>query len=181
MWGSTDPEASRKAILKMVPLSRTSMPDGRKQRTEPRTDLPTTALTRRRRSARSPIGKITTDCSCRCSPAGGTVSARPRMVPTEVPTYRQGVRTPSPFLAKVSVKWNAVTASRASLSMLVTLEERERLKELSRWSSGVAPRGGHTDRRTVGRRQREVKHLQTFTSSRKMMDSALGNRERRVK
>lgn len=40
-------------------------------------------------------------------------------------------------------------ASRASLSMLVTLEERERLKELSRWSNGLAPRGGHTDRRTV--------------------------------
>jgi hypothetical protein len=33
--------------------------------------------------------------------------------------------------------------------MEVTEEERERLKELSRWSSGLAPRGGHTDRRTV--------------------------------
>lgn len=78
------------------------------------------------------------------------MSARPRMVPTEVPTYRQGVKTPSPFRAKVSVKWKEVTASRTSLSMLVTLEERERLKELSRWSSGLAPRGGHTVRRTVG-------------------------------
>lgn len=35
MWGSTDPEESRKAILKMVPFSRTSMPEERKQRTEP--------------------------------------------------------------------------------------------------------------------------------------------------
>lgn len=92
------------------------------------------------------------------------------MVPTEVPTYRQGVKTPSPFLAKVSVKWNEVMASRASLSMLLTLEERERLKELSRWSSGLAPRGGHTDRRTVGRKQRKVKHLQNGTSLRQMMD-----------
>lgn len=95
------------------------------------------------------------------------------MVPTEVPTYRQGVKTASPFLAKVSVKWNEVTTSRASLSMLLTLEERERLKELSRWSSGLAPRGGHTDRRTVGRRQREVKHLQNRASSGQTMDSAL--------
>lgn len=95
------------------------------------------------------------------------------MVPTEVPTYRQGVKAPSPFLAKVSVKWNEVMASRTSLSMLVTLEERERLKELSRWSSGLAPRGGHTDRRTVGRRHTEVKYLQNCTALRKMMDSAL--------
>lgn len=116
-----------------------------------------------RGAVRSPIGETLTACSCRCSPAGGTVSARPSMVPSEVPTYRQGVKTPSPFLAKVSAKWNEVMASRTSLSMLVTLEERERLKELSRWSSGVAPRGGHTDRRTVGRRQREVKHPQSRT------------------
>lgn len=99
-------------------------------------------------------------CSCRCSPAGGKVSARTSTVPSEVPTYRQGVKVQSPFRAKVSQKWNELMASRASLSMLVTLEERERLKELSRWSNGLAPRGGHTDRRTVRRKQREVKHLQ---------------------
>lgn len=93
-------------------------------------------------------------------------------MPSEVPTYRHGVKKPSPFLAKVSAKWNEVTASRASLSMLVTLEERERLKELSRWSSGLAPRGGHTDRRTVGRRQREVKHPQNSVTSRQMMGAA---------
>lgn len=119
------------------------------------------------------MGETMTDCSCRCSPAGGTVSARPSMVPSEVPTYRQGVKTLSPFLAKVSAKWNEVMASRASLSMLVTLEERERLKELSRWSSGLAPRGGHTDRRTVGRRQREVKHPQSSATSRQMKDAAV--------
>lgn len=57
--------------------------------------------------------------------------------------------------------------SRASLSMLVTLEERERLKELSRWSNGLAPRGGHTDRRTVrGEKQREVKHPQAVAGGR---------------
>ena len=49
-------------------------------------------------------------------------------------------------------------ASRASLSMLVTLELRERLKELSLLSRGNAARGGHTERRTVGRKQEEVKH-----------------------
>lgn len=101
------------------------------------------------------------------------MSTRPSMVPSEVPTYRQGVKTLSPFLAKVSAKWNEVMASRASLSMLVTLEERERLKELSRWSSGLAPRGGHTDRRTVGRRQREVKHPQSSATSRQMKDAAV--------
>lgn len=40
-------------------------------------------------------------------------------------------------------------ASRPSLSMLVTLELRERLKELSRLSSGMVPRGGHTESKTV--------------------------------
>lgn len=104
------------------------------------------------------------------------MSARPSMVPSEVPTYRQGVKTLSPFLAKVSAKWNEVMASRASLSMLVTLEERERLKELSRWSSGLAPRGGHTDKRTVGRRQREVKHPHSSATSRQMKDAAVDTR-----
>lgn len=92
--------------------------------------------------------------------------ARASTVPREVPTYRQGVRVLSPFRANVSVKWKELMASRASLSMLVTLEERERLKELSRWSNGLAPRGGHTDRRTVRRKQREVKHLQSCSTLR---------------
>lgn len=88
------------------------------------------------------------------------MTARASTVPREVPTYRQGVRVLSPFRAKLSLKWKELTASFASLSMLVTLEERERLKELSRWSNGLAPRGGHTDRRTVRGKQREVKHPQ---------------------
>lgn len=83
--------------------------------------------------------------------------ARVSTVPSEVPTYRQGVKVLSPFRAKVSLKWKELTASRASLSMLVTLEERERLKELSLWSNGLAPRGGHTDRRTVRRKQEKGK------------------------
>lgn len=91
------------------------------------------------------------------------MSARVSTVPSEVPTYRQGVKVLSPFRAKVSLKWKELTASLASLSMLVTLEERERLKELSRWSNGLAPRGGHTDRRTVRRKQKKVKHLQGST------------------
>lgn len=87
-------------------------------------------------------------------------------VPREVPTYRQGVKVLSPFRAKVSQKWKELMASLASLSMLVTLEERERLKELSRWSNGLAPRGGHTDRRTVRRKQTKVKHLQCTNNTR---------------
>lgn len=78
-------------------------------------------------------------------------------VPREVPTYRHGVMALSPFRANVSQKWKEVMASRASLSMEVTEEERERLKELSRWSSGLAPRGGHTDRRTVEERAQRGK------------------------
>lgn len=82
-------------------------------------------------------------------------------VPREVPTYKQGNIVLSPLRAKLSQKWKEVMASRDSLSMLVTLDERERLKELSRWSNGLAPRGGHTDRRTVWRTQRKVKHPHT--------------------
>lgn len=115
-----------------------------------------------------PVGETITGCSCRCSPAGGNVRARASTVPREVPTYRQGVKTLSPFRAKVSEKWKELMASRASLSMLVTLEERERLKELSRWSNGLAHRGGHTDRRTVRRKQREVKHPQSSTITRQI-------------
>lgn len=94
-------------------------------------------------------------------------------VPREVPTYRQGVKVLSPFLAKASLKWKELMVSRASLSMLVTLEERERLKELSRWSNGLAPRGGHTDRRTVRRTQREVKHPQSTTDRQRKVNGFL--------
>lgn len=78
---------------------------------------------------------------------------RASTVPRVVPTYRQGVNVLSPFRAKVSLKWKELMASLASLSILVTLEERERLKELSRWSNGLAPRGGHTDKKTVGEKR----------------------------
>lgn len=83
------------------------------------------------------------------------MSARASTVPSEVPTYRQGDNTLSPFRTKASQKWKEVMASFASLSMLVTLEERERLNELSRWSKGLAPRGGHTDRRTVEEKKKQ--------------------------
>lgn len=104
-----------------------------------------------------PVGEIITGCNCRCSPAGGNVRARTSTVPREVPTYKQGVKVLSPLRANVSQKKKELMASRASLSMLVTLEERERLKELSRWSNGLAPRGGHTERRTVRRKQERGK------------------------
>lgn len=128
----------------------------------------------------SPAGERITGCSCRCSPAGGNVRARTRTVPREVPTYRQGVKMLSPFRAKVSQKWNELMASRASLSMLVTLDERERLKELSRWSNGLAPRGGHTDRRTVRRKNREVKHLQKSIIARQTMEKLAQNMLKKI-
>lgn len=106
--------------------------------------------------------------------------ARTRTVPREVPTYRQGVKMLSPFRAKVSQKWNELMASRASLSMLVTLDERERLKELSRWSNGLAPRGGHTDRRTVRRKNREVKHLQKSIIARQTMEKLAQNMLKKI-
>lgn len=86
----------------------------------------------------------------------------------------------SPFRAKVSQKWNELMASRASLSMLVTLDERERLKELSRWSNGLAPRGGHTDRRTVRRKNREVKHLQKSIIARQTMEKLAQNMLKKI-
>lgn len=52
-------------------------------------------------------------------------------VPKVVPTHKQGEGDESAFRVKVSQKWRAEMASRDSLSMLVTLELRDRLKELS--------------------------------------------------
>lgn len=48
-----------------------------------------------------------------------------------VPTSRHGLTALSVFLGKLSQKWKEEMASRDSLSMLVTLELRERLNELS--------------------------------------------------
>lgn len=80
-----------------------------------------------------------------------------RTVPREVPTHRDGVKVLSVLRVYVSQKKNDVMASRASLSMLVTLELRERLNELSLLSRGRAARGGHTESRTVERKQKRSK------------------------
>lgn len=66
-----------------------------------------------------------------CSPPGGKFSTMTSTVPSVVPTHRHGEGDVSVFLVKVSQKWRAEIASRDSLSMLVTLELRDRLKELS--------------------------------------------------
>ena len=76
--------------------------------------------------------------------------------PSEVPTHRAGCTPPpSDRRAIVSQKQSAVMPSRVSLSMLVTLELRERLKELSRWSRGTGAREAHTESRTVEGKKRE--------------------------
>lgn len=113
-----------------------------------------------------------TGCSSLCSPGGGRLSATASTVPREVPTHRLGVATASPLRANVSAKCSEVMASRASLSMLVTLELRERLKELSRPSGGRAPRGGQTERRTVGaKRERGTAPVPRRTNAHEWADS----------
>lgn len=56
-------------------------------------------------------------------------------MPRPVPTQRQGETAESLFLAKDSMKNRAVIASFESLSILDTLELRERLKEFSLFSA----------------------------------------------
>lgn len=68
---------------------------------------------------------------CLGSPPWGRLSATIRTEPCVVPTSRQGLSAPSAFLGKLSQKWKEEMASRDSLSMLVTLELRERVNELS--------------------------------------------------
>lgn len=59
-------------------------------------------------------------------------------MPTEVPTQRLGDAATSLFLDRESQKCKEEMTSRDSLSILVTLELRERLKELSLASVIVA-------------------------------------------
>lgn len=65
------------------------------------------------------------------------MSTRPRLVPTQ----RQGVGRLSDLRAYDSANCTVVTASFVSLSMLETLELRERLNEFSRLSEKERKRG----------------------------------------
>ena len=78
-----------------------------------------------------PLGETITGWRSLCSPPGGRFSAMTSTVPNVVPTHKHGEGEESAFRVKVSQKWRAEIASRDSLSMLVTLELRDRLKELS--------------------------------------------------
>lgn len=62
----------------------------------------------------------------------------PSIVPTEVPTQRLGDAATSLFLDRESQKCKEEMTSRDSLSILVMLELRERLKELSLASVSMA-------------------------------------------
>lgn len=104
-----------------------------------------------------PQGETMTGCRSLCSPAGGMLREMARTVPKDVPTHRLGVSPPSALRVYVSQKKKDVMASRDSLSILVTLELRERLKELSLLSRGMEPRGGHTESRTVERKTQKGK------------------------
>lgn len=104
-----------------------------------------------------PQGETITGCRSLCSPAGGMLREIASTVPKDVPTHRLGVMPPSALRVYVSQKQKDVMASRVSLSILVTLELRERLKELSLLSRGMDPRGGHTESRTVERKTQKGK------------------------
>lgn len=58
-------------------------------------------------------------------------------IPRPVPTQRQEETEESFFRAKDSMKYKAVIASFESLSILDTLELRERLKEFSLFSAQI--------------------------------------------
>lgn len=81
--------------------------------------------------AHIPLGDTITGWRSLCSPPGGRFSAMTSTVPRVVPTHKHGEGDESAFRVKVSQKCRAEMASRDSLSMLVTLELRDRLKELS--------------------------------------------------
>ena len=80
----------------------------------------------------SPQLDTPTGWESRWSAAGGRLRSSSSTAPWLVPTIRQGPGPPSVTLrGNVSQKWKEEMTSRDSRSMLVTLELRERLKELS--------------------------------------------------
>lgn len=78
-----------------------------------------------------------TGSDCRRSSLAGRLRERIKTIPRPVPTQRHGETAESFFRAKDSMKYKAVIASFESLSMLDTLELRERLKEFSRFSAQI--------------------------------------------
>lgn len=71
---------------------------------------------------------------CLNSSVAGRLREMIKTIPRPVPAHRQGETVESFFREKVSIKYKAVIASLDSLSMLETLELRERLKVFSRFS-----------------------------------------------
>lgn len=78
-----------------------------------------------------PQEEMPTGCCSLWSPAGGRLRATIITKPWVVPTSRQGEGRLSVLRGKLSQKWKDEMASRDSRSMLVTLELRERVNELS--------------------------------------------------
>jgi len=76
-----------------------------------------------------------TGSDCRESSLAGRLRERIKTIPRPVPTQRQGDTAESCFRAKDSMKYKAVIDSFESLSILDTLELRERLKEFSLFSA----------------------------------------------
>lgn len=85
-----------------------------------------------------PQKETPTVCCSLCSGVEGTLKEIPSIVPTEVPTQRLGDAATSLFLDRESQKCKEEMTSRDSLSILVMLELRERLKELSLASVSMA-------------------------------------------
>lgn len=70
-------------------------------------------------------------------------------MPKEVPSQRWGDATTSFFLDRDSQKCKEEIISRDSLSMLVTLELRERLNELSLASTGMSVHQRQTETKGI--------------------------------
>lgn len=78
-----------------------------------------------------------TGSDCRKSSLAGRFRDRIMTIPRPVPTQRQEETAESFFRAKDSMKYKAVIVSLESLSILDTLELRERLKEFSLFSAQI--------------------------------------------
>ncbi len=118
------------------------MPESENQREhEDRTVIQGHSRVRKGRNQEIPVGATVTGSSWRsCSSVGmdiGMMSARPRLVPT----HKHGVGRVSDLRPNDSANCRVVTASLVSLSMLETLELRDRLNEFSRLSENEWRRG----------------------------------------
>lgn len=109
---------------------------------------------------RLPQEEMPTDCCSLWSPPGGTLRATVITEPWVVPTSRHGLTRVSVFLGKLSQKWKEEMASRVSLSMLVTLELRERVNELS-----LASEQRYVDKWEIKKNFERIGMLRIFVSN----------------